>query len=76
MKKTRTRILGFFSENMAIVYFLFVLGFALIFFPNFANGNNIKALIRQAPVPIIRGLAVTFILALCSGCSMVLLSWR
>lgn len=64
MKKRISKIIGFLSENMAVVYFLIVLCFALIFFPNFANANNIRALIRQAPVPIVRGLAVSFILVL------------
>ena len=64
MKKTVSRVLGFLSANMTIIYFLVILSFALIFYPNFANSNNIKALIRQAPVPIIRGLAVSFILVL------------
>lgn len=64
MKRAESRVLNFLSANMAIVYFAVVLGFALIFFPNFANANNIKALIRQAPVPIVRGLAVSFILVL------------
>ena len=64
MKKTASRVFGFLSANMTIVYFLVILSFALIFYPNFANSNNIKALIRQAPMPIIRGLAVSFILVL------------
>ena len=64
MKKAFSKVLGFLSDNMSVVYFLFVFLFALIFFPNFGNINNIKALIRQAPVPIIRGLALTFILVL------------
>lgn len=64
MKKAFSKVLAFLSNNMAIVYFLFVFLFAILFFPNFANINNIKALIRQAPVPIIRGLVLTFILVL------------
>ena len=64
MKKAFSKVLGFLSDNMSVVYFLFVFLFAIVFFPNFANPNNIKALIRQAPVPIIRGLALTFILVL------------
>lgn len=55
---------GFFSRNMAILYFLIVTLFAALCLPNFLNPNNLNALIRQAPVPILRALSVCFILVL------------
>jgi ribose/xylose/arabinose/galactoside ABC-type transport system permease subunit len=64
MKKAARGVTTFFSGNMAILYFLVTLCFSVMFLPNFANINNINALIRQAPVPIIRALASCFILVL------------
>ncbi len=64
MDMIRQKIIKFFRDNMAILYFLIVIVFAISFLPNFLNKNNINALIRQSPVPIIRALAVAFILVL------------
>ncbi|MDO4275801.1 MAG: ABC transporter permease [Eubacteriales bacterium] len=64
MRKVKKNIIGFFYNNMAVLYFLIIVVFAVCFLPNFLNVNNINALIRQAPVPIIRALAVAFILVL------------
>lgn len=64
MKMIRQKVLKFFNDNMAILYFLIVVLFAICFLPNFLNKNNINALIRQSPVPILRALAVAFILVL------------
>lgn len=60
----RRKVIKFFNDNMAILYFLIVTVFAICFLPNFLNKNNINALVRQSPVPIIRALSVAFILVL------------
>ena len=60
----KSKLSPFVRRHTAFVYFLVLFALCLIFIPNFRSLNNINSLIRQSAVPIIRAIAVTFILVL------------
>ncbi len=57
-------VTAFLRRNTALVYLVVLFTLCMIFIPNFRSLNNINSLIRQSAAPIIRTLAVSFILVL------------
>ena len=52
----------FVKNNGAIVIFIILTAFALLFIPNFASAQNILVIIRQSAIPVIACIGMTMVL--------------
>ncbi len=53
---------SFIKDNGAIIIFMIIAIFALIFVPNFASADNMLVIIKQAAIPIIASIGMTMVL--------------